>query len=468
MKIKLLVILFILNSALSSSNEIVMAESDFLLLVGKFHPVAKQAQLQIDIGRSNLLRAGGAFDPFISAQYSNKIYEDKSYYEIINSGLKIPIWFGPDINFGYEKSAGNYLNPERNLPNQGLLSAGIKMPLGQGLFIDNRRAAFRQAEIFGKLSEVEQVRILADLYFSAVSAYWDWSADYSILKLSTEILSVANERYEGIRQSFFQGDIPAIDTVEAYLQILNLDINLQSARNEFVSSSLYLSNFLWNENMIPMEINDNLIPDTNSELTLRPVNEILPLTQNIDSLIAIHPELQVYSLKLEELAVERRLKLEYLKPKLDLKYDYLNNAGNVFPNEIFPDQNFKVELDFNMPVFLRQGRGELQLTDIKIIEAELQFEAKKLELLNKVNSYLNEISILYQQFSLFSQALENYRILLEGEQIKFNAGESSLFLLNSRENSLLNANIKQIELFTKINTKIGALRWSLGTIGRVQ
>lgn len=460
-------IAFLLSVINIHSAEVVMTESDFLKIVGKNHPLVKQANLQIRKGKSTVLKASGAFDPVVTAEYDNKTYEDKSYYKILSSGLKIPIWFGPDINFAYQTSSGNYLNPEFKLPDDGLISAGIKMPIGQGLFIDSRRAAFKQAEIFDKLSAVEQIRFLADLYFEAVDVYWKWAAAFKKLNLSKEILNVANKRFEGIKQSFGQGEIPAIDTLEAYLQILNFEMNLQSAGIEYYNSGLNLSNFLWNENLAPLEINDNLAPFSNSDkLELRSPDSIKSLTQNIDSLIDTHPELEVYKLKLENLEVERNLKSEYLKPKLDLKYDYLNNAANINPSELYPETNYKIGLDFKMPIFLRSERGDIQLTDIKIAEVELQVQSKRLEIKNKINSYLNEIEMLSSNYELFTTALINYRKLFEAEQIKFNSGESSLFLLNSRENSLLNASIKQIELYAKINSKYAALRWSLGILGK--
>ena len=460
------IVIYLLSVNYLQSAEVVMTESDFLKIVGKNHPLVKQANLQIQKGQSTILKARGAFDPTLVADYENKTFEDKSYYEILSTGLKIPIWYGPELNFAYQSSSGNYLNPENNLPDEGLVSAGIKMPLGQGLFFDNRRATFRQAEIFDKISAVEQIRYLADLYYDAIDAYWNWSAAYMKLKLNEEILKIAQVRFEGIKQSFIQGDIPAIDTLETYLQILNFEMNLQSARYEYINSGLNLSNFLWNENLIPLEVSENLIPFNESQPKVRAMDDVKLLTNNIDSLLNIHPELEVYNLKLENLQVERRLKAEYLKPKLDLKYDYLNNAVDINTNELYPEGNYKIGVDFKMPIFLRNERGDVQLTDIKIAETEIQIQSKRLELKNKINSYLNEIEILSSNFELFTNALQNYRILFEAEQIKFNSGESSLFLLNSRENSLLNAGIKQIDLFAKINSKYAALRWSLGILGK--
>jgi outer membrane protein TolC len=464
----LVVILLVISHGKLFSDELVMTESDFMKIVGKNHPVVKQANIQILKGQSNLLKSKGAFDPFLTTEYDNKTYLDKSYYEIINSGLKIPLWFGPDLNFSFQSSNGNYLNPQNLLPENGLLSAGIKIPLGQGLFIDYRRAAFKQAEIFDKLSSIEQIRILADLYINAIESYWNWAGNYKKLKISDDILNLAKNRYNGVKQSFLQGDIAAIDTLESYLQILNFEMNLQSVKYEFLNSGILLSNFLWDENLQPLEINENLIPFKELDLSIKSFDEIKYLVNNLDSLVNIHPEIEVYNYKLEQLHIERQLKSDYLKPKLDFKYDLLNDAFNLNSTDIHPESNFKIGVDFKMPLLLRNERGDLQLTDLKIEETILQAQNKRLEIKNKVNSYINEIEVLSSNFKLYSIALANYRRLLEAEQIKFNNGESSLFLLNSRENSLLNASIKQIDLYIKIKTKYADLSWMLGNLGKEQ
>ena len=56
--------------------------------------------------------------------------------------------------------------------------------------------------------------------------------------------------------------------------------------------------------------------------------------------------------------------------------------------------------------------------------------------------------------------VENYERLLEGERIKFNNGESSIFLINSRENKRILAEIKLIELQAEYGRALGQLKWS--------
>ena len=83
---------------------------------------------------------------------------------------------------------------------------------------------------------------------------------------------------------------------------------------------------------------------------------------------------------------------------------------------------------------------------------------------NKIKAYQVEIDNLFDQISLFRQAIENYKNLVYGEQRKFEEGESSLFLVNSRENKLIEAEVKLVELLGKYEKAQAGLIMALGGI----
>ena len=60
--------------------------------------------------------------------------------------------------------------------------------------------------------------------------------------------------------------------------------------------------------------------------------------------------------------------------------------------------------------------------------------------------------------------LENYKKLFNSEEILFKNGESSLFLINSREAKVLETEKKLIELKTKYFKTLYSLHWSAGIL----
>jgi len=66
--------------------------------------------------------------------------------------------------------------------------------------------------------------------------------------------------------------------------------------------------------------------------------------------------------------------------------------------------------------------------------------------------------------ALQEKAYKNYRVLQRGEEIRFLAGESSLFLVNARENKALEALQKLQELKATYFKTENSLLWAAGLL----
>jgi outer membrane protein TolC len=161
--------------------------------------------------------------------------------------------------------------------------------------------------------------------------------------------------------------------------------------------------------------------------------------------------------------VEKRFRIEMLKPQLDVTYHALLIPSH--PNDlIYNSNNYKWGLQFSFPLLLRKERGELKLVNLKIKETQNMLELKKSELFLKANNYYNLYQYYLNQLSVLNQLVERYQKMLDAEKAKFLAGESSVFLVNARENFLLDAQIKQVSFYAKLNLYKYLLEISLGQI----
>jgi outer membrane protein TolC len=115
-----------------------------------------------------------------------------------------------------------------------------------------------------------------------------------------------------------------------------------------------------------------------------------------------------------------------------------------------------------MPLLLRKERGDLQLTKLKMSQTDLDRQNETLKIKNKIKAYHVEINNLHDQISLYKETVNNYFALLNGEKRKFEEGESSLFIVNSRENSLITAEVKLIELIAKYQKAQAGLEMAIG------
>jgi outer membrane protein TolC len=414
--------------------------NEFLGYVKKYHPLVKQADLKLNEAQANLMLARGAFDPKIEVDFSEKQFKDKNYYSILNSSFKIPTWYGIELKAGFDNAEGIYMNPENTLPNTGLTSVGISVPIGQGLLINQRMADLRKAKVAQNLNAAERNLQAIEVLFDASISYINWKRSFDEVKLYENYLENALFRYEGVTKLINQGDKPAIDSVEAGIVVKTRRLNLEDAKLKFIKSKLDLSNYLWLENNIPLELKDELEPEKTLGRTIKDALQINELgIIDLDN----HPKIKAFDAKINMLKIEKQLKANALLPKLDLSYNYLSEPS-AFEEYRFED--YKIGVNFSIPIFLRKERAGLKLAKLKIQDTEfsLQFERKNLE--NKLKSQQQEIISLQKQQEYNNQLVTDFKKLLTSEDRLFNMGESSLFLINSRENALVTSQLNEIAL----------------------
>jgi outer membrane protein TolC len=102
-----------------------------------------------------------------------------------------------------------------------------------------------------------------------------------------------------------------------------------------------------------------------------------------------------------------------------------------------------------------------------MIETNLELQQTNRENLNQIYAAYKERQMLEEQIRLQEQIVANSTLLRNGEQQRFENGESSLFLINSREMSLLSQQVKLHELKTKYGKSKYNLQWSAGNLASV-
>ena len=465
MRIHILYLTLLLLSAPSygqSVQRMTLSFDNFIEKVKKNHPIAKQAALKLEYGDAYLLKSRGMFDPKAFSEVSQKYFNEKQYYSTTNSGLKIPTWFGLELGGGYEQNQGLYLNPQNNNPNAGLWYAGVSVPIGQGLFIDERRAALKKAQIYVKSTQAEQQAIYNELIYDAGKFYWYWFNSYNTLNVYEEALELAQQRFNAVKQGALLGDVPLIDTVEAGIQVQNRWLSYQEAELNFKNASAMLSVYLWDEGIIPLEVAEGTTPMAINEVKTQTItgNMILQL----DSIQQQHPDLVYYQYKIDQLEVDKKLKQEMIKPQLNLKYNAITQpvGDDVFAQ--YNVNNYQWGVAFSMPLFIRKQRGELRLANLNISETKLLYQTKLATITYKAKASMNELETSFNQVNLYHQTVVDYERLLNGEKQKFEAGESSLFMVNSREVGYINTQLKLIELIAKNQTAKLATTYALGLL----
>jgi outer membrane protein TolC len=438
--LKLFFILFSL-SVFSQATSKELSFEEYLGFVKKFHPLVKTANLEINKAQANLMMSRGAFDPKVEVDFSKKQFKDKDYYSILNSSFKIPTWYGIELKAGFDNNEGVFLNPENTVPNQGLTSLGINIPLGQGLLINQRMADLRKAKIQLQLSQAERKLNAIEVLHEASIAYFNWKKTFDETQLYQNYLNNAQIRFKGIKSLIEQGDKPAIDSVEAKIILKNRLLSLEDANLKLTKSKLELSNFLWLENNIPLELASAIIPEENLISSVQNTLKTSDLTADFS--INTHPKINALENKIAILDVERKLKANLLLPKIDIGYAYLSEPSYI---DNYKVENYKIGLNFTYPLFLRKERGNLKIAKFKLQETKFALDLEKVQLTNKIASQKAEITSLLKQKKYVLDLVIDNNVMLTSEERLFSFGESSLFLINARENNLVTAQLSKIAI----------------------
>jgi len=446
----------------SNENSVLSFESFYGIVVNN-HPVIKQAALLPLNAQQELRLAKGAFDPKLTGKWDFKELKGTEYYNTTNIGIKIPTWLPIDPILEVDRTSGEFLNPERFIDtttNNRQIFAGISIPLGKGLIIDQRRATYKQAVIFQEVAEVEQIKTINKLLLKATKDYWEWHYAYNNYLLMQQGVTIAEELFDRTLSAFNFGEVAAIDTVQAKITLLKRRLDTQTANNDWINATYTLSNHLWSTDGIPLELENYVTPD---DVTIATVER-----EELLELIALakqnHPEIRKINLKNSSLLVDKSLAKESLKPTLSIKYGFIDEPFNPQGESKGFDfrDNVKAGINFSYPLFLRKERSKIKQIQYKIEGNDLKRSYKSQQIANQINGVYNTVITARQIMSQQQEMVDNYEVIVAAERINLQNGESDLFKINLQLEKLIDSQSKLLKLKVNYQKNIAELYWTAG------
>lgn len=457
---------FFLQQRITLSQDMAkrLSGAQVMEIVKRYHPVARQADIAIEKAKKDVTIARGFFDPVLENENARKTFDGLRYYTYNRPELFIPAWFGVEIRAGFENLSGDRTDPTDTKGESTYI--GLTVPIGKNLLMNKRMAALQTARIFREASPVERRNMLNNLLRDAMNNYWNWALQYTNYQILSEAVTVNEKRIALVRNAFLLGDRPAIDTTEALAQLQQFEYLKNQAWLGFQNAGLDLSLYLWTQDTQPYYLPESTIPADNLTTMKNSITQLPELGPLLESARNNHPELLLYDFKLRALNVEKKLQFQELLPSVSFTYNQLGKGydpAKTLMNPLF-ENNFQYGIKAGIPLRLSKGRGEYRKVKLGIVETQLQQSQKLLQIENTVKSYFNELAALKGQIALQEKVYLNYFALQRGEETRFRTGESSLFLVYTRENRALEALQKLQELkarFVKANI---SLYWAAGML----
>lgn len=437
-KSNLLYLVFILaSSSVYSQTSDVLSYESFLKNVMENHPIAKKADNIKEYGELQYKAAKGNFDPNLSGVYDNKCFNNSNYYSVLSSGVKIPLFTAQNLKFGYEYGVGSNVNPEQYTSSYGMPYLGLEVGLLQGLVIDYRRAEVMKSKEYVEYYSAEKKIQLNNLLFESSLKYFDWLFSLKQVSLNDYFLNLARQRLIGIESLASIGERAAVDTIEAAIFYQSRLLDLQNSEIENQKQNNELSTFNWGSDGPSLVTTYKSSDSLDGYFNKLKISLISLLNQ--DSLS--NPIISKYNSLQEILEIDNKLKREMIKPKLNVNYNLLSYNSNSY-SPVYSQNNYKWGVDLSFPLLLRKSRNEFKMSKLNSQNNSFELVNKNNELNFKINALKQNIGRIAEQLQNAERSVKYNKLLVDAEKLKFSNGESSLFILNSRESKWLESELK--------------------------
>lgn len=435
------------------------------------HPVSQQARLVAEQARAELRMAWGAFDPKLSATWDQKRDSGTEYYNYLNSELKIPLPVGADITVAYDRTMGQYFNPDRRTASNGTISAGVSIPLGQRIITDERRTALVQARAARDGGDAERIALVNKLLFTAAKDYGSWYESWRRRAIAQEGEALAEFRLQAVRARVNNGESAPIDTIEALLEFQRRQVTRFEAEAAFYVSTLQLTAHIWSPEGRPAALPEQAKPVLDG--LGRGGIDSTQVAELVDLAVRRHPELLKVQAKVKQAEAERLLATQGLLPFAEAKLAGVAPRGEAdgFFNRGRLDDNYKAALNLSTPLLYLKESGKFSATGAKLAFQEFERDWLRRGLEVDVRASIFDIANLERLLEAQEANVRNARLLRDAEQVRFENGESTLLILNLRERLVLDEAGKLAALEGKVASARGALAVATGdrtllTIGR--
>jgi len=478
--------------------------------------IALRNNIEIDVERNNqqIARAAlkgsfGAYDPFFRYNLSrdDRATPTPSVLASADGKLKEGILgnnlsLGQRLNFHGSQVRLDFNNGRNstNNPFTGLnpyystsLAVSYIQPLWRGRLLDNERATIAVRRKQQDTSDVELELKIIDVVTRVEQGYWDLVAlreDFSVKAESVEL----GEKQLGVtKRQIDAGTLAPIELSAAEAELERRRDTLYASQ-EFITQAenalkLLLArdrdDALWGEEIIPAEPGAMTPPEWSD------------LKGAVDGALRKRPEVRSVNLQQDVNAIQQRLALEMTKPQINAVATYLNaglaGAVNKTPNpfqNLFPGgggtalalpasllggygsalnnmfggnfPTYQVGLQVDLTMRNRAAHAQQAQTAIQARQLKLQQSRVAQMVEAQVRNALQGINTADQRIRAADSSAQAAKAKLDSETRLFETGESTNFLVLTRQNEYADSRRRAVVARLDRNKAVSRLQQSLG------
>lgn len=425
-------------------SEKAISFDSFIQTVDKYYPKLLSADAERLIAGAKRLEKAGAFDPVLSTVHEYQRVQDivnpgKAKDAIHNEGrVDLLTRSGIKVFTQFRLNPNDTKTPFIPTGRAGEYSAGFSVPLLRGLKINEKVAAEQQAKLGEPLAAQVFGGTRLEVLLKAAATYFDWVGAKARVDIASDLLKIAEARVGQIKMRVQSGDSPALDVAESEQEIQRRQATLVKTQREFQKAALLLSVFFWDENGNP-----KALPKISEVPALVP--EPSQLADSVwmegrKQAIAGRPELKKIELERQQTKIAVRLAQNMILPVMDAYYSQgadtgLQGIGSVMRGGMV----------ISAPLRQRSARGQLQAAQLKLRKLDYDEKTERLRIQAEVDDTVSAANTSFERFEATLVEVKKAKEVETGERLRFSAGDSTLFLVNQRERTTAEAQMRLVE-----------------------
>jgi len=438
---------------------------EVLAALAETHPQLEAARQRQRAADGDAMAARGGFDPVLRARGH---YAPIGAYPRGTVDVELrqptPLW-GLSVYGGWRLGLGSFAvyDLRGKTADNGELRAGVSLPLWQGGAIDRRRADLRITGLAQDGAAADFEARMLELERAAGRAYWAWVGAGLRLEVQRSLLALAEDRDEALRKQITAGSVPPVEGLDNRRAILDRGARIVAAERALQQAAFDLARHLRDADGVVQPPPPTRLPDAFPEPP-RPAAEVSE--QMIREAWARRPDLRRLALQREAAAVELKLARNNRSPKIDLDAYAAKDIGAVDPAYAYlRPAEFVAGVSVELPLALRGARGRLRRAEAELarIDAELRMARDVVAL--ELRDAQSALVAAHARVALAREQLLAARELALAERSRFRLGDSTLLLVNLREQAANDAAVQEIEALGEYHRAVVDSRAAAGLFG---
>lgn len=414
------------------------------------YPGIQKSAAGVQVGQGRVQAAQGAFDWELNQKAISRVsgYYDGDYAEtqitrrLSGSAMRV---YG-----GYRVSDGGFpvYEDEMITLDSGEFNAGMTLSLWRNRIIDEERYLLKDSELELEQRRVELLLTQMGVQYDAMQAYLAWLAAGKALKVTEDLLALAQKRQSGFSARVARGDLAQIFLTENQQYIAKRSADVNDARRNLENRAAKLSLYWRNAKGEPLLPTREDLPKDFPSYKSFAIN----LNEEIERARTLRPELIRLDIGMQRERNKLLLSENKLMPKVDLKVEGGRDIGDIS----MPAQRSRVgtegKIGLNISIPLQRNMGEGLVKQSQYTLRQLAHDGRLLndQIATEIQVAANNYHVASENVKLASREIEATAAMEQAERERFENGAVDYFVLNMREERTGDARIKQVEAQLKL------------------